>query len=109
MFAAPIVSPAGTSQERVRIIAETEATMKPKDIDLRECKVILASPDPWEECVVFVETSQELVFLLSDEDRTGACVVEFPGDDGETIVRRIPLEALRTLLDAAERKLVGPK
>jgi hypothetical protein len=82
--------------------------MKPKDIDPNDCEVVLASPDPWKECVVLVETRQVGLFVLPDEGRTGDCVVKFPGDDGDTIVRRIPLQAFRALLDAAERKLVNP-
>ena len=80
--------------------------MIPKDINPNDCKVLLASPTHYEECVVLVETPDELLFVLSDEDRTGACVVEFTGDDGDTVVRRIPLQALRLLIDAAERRLL---
>ena len=81
--------------------------MKPKDIALEDCEIVLMSPVQYEECVVSVETSEALVFILSDEHRDGQCVVEFAGDDEDTIVRRVPLIALRTLLDAAERKLLA--
>lgn len=80
--------------------------MKPKEIDYEDCRVVLTSPQHYEECVVEVETTEDLVFIVTDEQRTGACTVELPGD-GENIVRRISLQALRALLDAAEEKLVG--
>ncbi len=81
--------------------------MIPREINLDECSVVMTSPVHYDECVVEVESADELLFILTDEQRTGACVVELPGD-GETIVRRISLKSLRTLLDAAERKLLAP-
>ena len=80
--------------------------MSVKDINPEDCRVVLASPVHYEECVILVETADEYLFILTDEQLTGSCIVEFPGD-GEAIVRRIPLESLRALLDAAERKLLG--
>ena len=82
--------------------------MGPKEIRPDDCRVLLTSPGEYEECVVEVETEEELLFVLSDEHRTGFCVIELPGD-GEIIARKLPLAAFRALLDAAERKLVGPE
>ncbi len=82
--------------------------MTAKDITFDDCRVLLASPVDYEECVVFVETSDALVFVLSDEHRSGSCLLELPGD-GERIAKRIPLDAFRTLLDAAERQLTGDR
>ncbi|MCG3132762.1 MAG: hypothetical protein FLDDKLPJ_03628 [Phycisphaerae bacterium] len=77
-----------------------------KEIDPKKVKIFLASPEPWEQCIVSVEDDKILWFILSDEKLNGECIVELPGD-GENIMRRIPLKLFRTLLDAAERKLLG--
>ncbi len=81
--------------------------MNPREIKLDECSVVMTSPARYDECIVEVETAEELLFILTDEQRTGACVVELPGDS-ETIARRISLASLRALLDAAEQKLLAP-
>ena len=88
--------------------------MNPREISLDDCRVVVTSPAQYEECVVEVETTEELLFILSDEQRSGSCIVELPGD-GDAIVRRVSLEcqrgsaplSVRALLDAAERRLLG--
>ncbi len=79
--------------------------MGAKNFTLDDFEILIASPEPYKECIVFVETDEDLLFILSDEQRSGSFVVELPGD-GERIVRRISLESFRALLDAAERKLL---
>ncbi len=73
-----------------------------------DCRIIRMSPEPWQECIVDVETPRERVFVLSDEASDGNCVIEFPGTD-EAIVRRMYLSEFRDLLSAAENKLLDGK
>lgn len=80
--------------------------MKEKYIKPGECDVVLTSPIHYEECIVEVGTSEDLLFILSDENRSGSCIVELPGN-GESIARCVPLNYFRRLLDAAEQKLTG--
>ena len=82
--------------------------MSPKDINPDDYSVVLCGPEPYVECVVQVESDDDLLFVLTDEDRSGNCIVEFP-DEGERVLRRIRLDALRRFLDAAEQKLVIKK
>lgn len=79
----------------------------PIDVRASQCRVLLASPEHYAECVILVETDEALIFVLTDELRSRECLVELPGD-GQGIVRRIPLSLLRSLLDQAERKLLAP-
>jgi|GEM_PF-5144127 len=73
-----------------------------------DCRIILMSPEPWQECIVDVETQRERVFVLSDEASDGNCIIKLPGTD-ESIVRRMYLSELRDLLNAAENKLLDGK
>lgn len=76
--------------------------MNPKTLKHSELRVVIMSPEPWEECIAQVETSEEVLFILSDEARTGHCMIEFRAESEDRILRRISLVEFRALLDAAE-------
>ena len=77
-------------------------------IDRNDVRVFLASPEPYEECVVLAETMSTLLFTLTDEQRDGKCIVEVADDHGR-MLWRIGLSDLRILLDQAEHKLTPVK
>lgn len=76
-------------------------------IKAEECEVYLASPTKYEECVVLVESKAGLLFTLTDESRSGKCVIEFPAEGEGRADWSMALSDFRGILDKAERLLVS--
>jgi hypothetical protein len=84
--------------------------MPPEDpINRKDCDIYLASPVQYEECVILAEHAQGLFFVLTDEERNGQCVIEFPNLNATANGWKIKLSDLRLMLQQAEELLVGAK
>ena len=74
--------------------------VKASDVD-----VVLISPPEYEECVVYAETKTFVLFAMTDESRSGECMVEVATSQDERVGWTISLRELRSLLDDAGRRL----
>jgi hypothetical protein len=79
----------------------------PPNIKAEECEVYIASPTKYEECVVLVESKSGLLFTLTDESRSGKCMVEIPAVNEGRADWSMTLSDFRAIIDKAERLLVG--
>jgi hypothetical protein len=71
-----------------------------------DCRVYLASPVDYEQCVAWVETDPcDMLFIVSDEKLDGNCMIEFANSDIKPERWKMPVEDLLLLLAQAKHRL----